>query len=222
MKHLTIFLILISFYSLKAQNGYDIHGNIHGLIDNTKIYLINSGERKIIDSAFVKNEKFILKGRLKDVIHTYLYEGKTNKLADILLDNRKVKVLGETPNFDSVKVTGSDIDQQWKQWFNDDQKIGYLRYRIVEVTESLISQKDTVNSIILRQITDDLLKDRINLLKTYVKKYSNFPSGAVLPTLCTIQEKLTKNDLLEMFNSLSPKMQRTYLGKEVKKLSNEK
>jgi hypothetical protein len=222
MKYLTILLAIFSFNSLKAQSGYEINGNILGLTENAKIYLINAGERKILDSAVVKNEKFILKGRLKDALHTYLYEGKTNKLADILLDNRKIKVFGETPDYDNIKITGSNIDEQWKQWYKDDQKIGYLRYRINEVTESLTTKKDTVNSKTLEEITDELLKDRINLLKSYVKKYGSFPSGAILPTLCTIQEKLTKKDYLEMFNSLSPEMQRTYLGKEVLELSNKK
>jgi hypothetical protein len=93
MRYFIMLLALISFTSLKAQSGYEINGNIRGLTENTRIYLINAGERKIIDSAVVKNEKFILKGRLKDALHTYLFEGKTNKLADILLDNREIKVL---------------------------------------------------------------------------------------------------------------------------------
>jgi hypothetical protein len=222
MKYWAILLITISFNSLKAQSGYEINGNIRGLTENTKIYLIDAGERKVLDSTVVKDEKFILKGKLKDALHTYLYEGKNNKLADILLDNRKIIVFGEIPNYESIKITGSNIDEQWKKWYEEDQKIGYLRYRLSEVIASLTIQKDTANIKTLGEITDELLKDRINLLKSYVKKYGNSPSGAVLPTLCTIQDKLTKSDFLEMFNSLSPEMQKTYLGKEVKKLSKEK
>ena len=222
MKYLIILLALSSFNLLKAQSGYEINGNIRGLTKNAKIYLIDAGERKILDSVIVKNEKFIIKGKLKDATHTYLYEGKTNKLADILLDNRSIKVFGETPNYDNVKITGSKIDEQWKQWFKDDQKIGYLRYRINEVTESLIAQKDILNSKSLGEVAEELLKDRINLLKSYVKKYGSFPSGALLPTLCTIQDKLTKNDFLEMYNSLSPEIQKTHLGREVLELSSKK
>ena len=220
MKSQLILLALLSFSNLKAQSGYEINGNIRGLTESAKIYLIDAGERRILDSAIVKNEKFILKGRLKDAAHTYLYEGKVNKLADILLDNRSIKLFGETPNYDDVKITGSNIDEQWKQWFKDDQKIGYLRYRVNEVTEALISQKDTLNSKTLKEIADELLKDRINLLKSYVRIFSSLPSGALLPTLCTIQDKLTKNDFLEMYNSLSAEIQKTHLGREVLELSN--
>ena len=170
----------------------------------------------------MSNEKFILKGKLKDAIHTYLYEGKANKLADILLDNRKIKVFGEAPNYDNVKIIGSNIDEQWKQWYTDDQKIGYLRYRVNEVKESLIAKKETLNSRTLGEIAEELLKDRINLLKSYVKKYGNSPAGAVLPTLCTIQDKLTRSDFLEMYKSLSTEMQKTHLGSEVLELSNKK
>ncbi|WP_163823260.1 DUF4369 domain-containing protein, partial [Proteus mirabilis] len=85
-----------------AQYSYEIQGHIKGLLDNTKIYLINGGKRKTIDSALVKNERFVLQGRVDDAFHTYLYEGKSNKLADILLDNRKITVLGEKPFYDSI------------------------------------------------------------------------------------------------------------------------
>ena len=44
----------------------------------------------------------------------------------------------------------------------------------------------------------------------------------LLPTLCTIQKQLTKDDFLEMYNSLSTEMKNTYLGNEIKKLLDKK
>ena len=82
---------------LEAQTGYTIKARIDGLPDNSKVYLIDGGRRKTIDSAIVKNEAFVLKGHTAEAAHTYLYQGKANKLADILLDNREILVSGSRP-----------------------------------------------------------------------------------------------------------------------------
>jgi hypothetical protein len=66
------------------------------------------------------------------------------------------------------------------------------------------------------------MNDRILLLKQSVKRNGDSPAGAVLPTLCTIQDQLTKDDVLQMYNSLSAKMKNTYFGNEIKKIASKK
>jgi hypothetical protein len=220
MKNLLFVFALISVFSIKssfAQNSanYRIEGHINGLADNSKIYLINGGQRKTIDSAIVMNEHFLLTGKLSEPIHTYLYYGKATKLADILLDNREIRVNGSKPVYDSVKVSGSNIDEQWKDWYRHDQRLGYQRYRINQVYEALMDKKDTANAVVLKQISSELTDDRKELLKEYVRRYHDSPSGAVLPTFCTLQHQLTQADYLEMYSTLSIPMQNTAFGKEI-------
>ncbi|MBX9780852.1 MAG: DUF4369 domain-containing protein [Chitinophagaceae bacterium] len=222
MKHLRLILVLIAYNPIFAQTGYEINGHIKGLPDHATIYLINGGKRKTIDYALVKNERFILQGRVDDAFHAYLYEGKLNKLADILLDNRKITVSGGKPVFDSITISGSDIDEQWKEWYKEDQQIGYRSYKINQVIASLAKANDAANTAILREIVDDLMKERIKLLKSSVKKYGHTPAGALLPNLCTIQDKCTKTDFWDMYQYLSLEIQKTYLGQEVLKLANKK
>ncbi|MFX8339461.1 hypothetical protein ABTL37_20000, partial [Acinetobacter baumannii] len=66
---------------------------------------------------------------------------------------------------------------------------------------SLNKPSDSASIAILREITEELLKDRINLLKLSVKKYGNSPASAVLPNLCTTQDKRSKVDFFDMYNS---------------------
>jgi hypothetical protein len=64
MKQIIIAFIFLGWSTfLAAQNGYTIKGHVDGLTDNSKIYLIDGGRRKTIDSATVKNETFTLKGQ---------------------------------------------------------------------------------------------------------------------------------------------------------------
>lgn len=222
MQILLAFICLYFSNVLVAQNGYTIKGHIKGLMDNDKVYLIDGGRRKTIDSTTVKNESFAFKGNISEAAHTYLYQGKSNKLADILLDNREIVVSGTQPVYDSIKITGSDIDEQWKEWYKTDQRIGYLRYRLNKIAETLTDKGDTATRSKIKAIAEELMNDRILLLKESVKKNGDSPAGAVLPTLCTIQDQLKKDDVLEMYNSLSAKMKNTYFGNEIKKIASKK
>ena len=223
MSKLLVIFILTSIdiicYSQDSTFGYRIEGLIYGLEEESKIYLIHGGQRKRIDSAIVKSSHFTMTGKLDEPAHTYLYLGQSNKLADILLDNRVIGIRGSKPTYDSIKVRGSDIDMQWKEWYHDDQRIGYQKYRLDKVYKSLTDKKDLENAITVKSLSEELMIDRINLLKDYVRRYNDSASGAVLPTLCTIQSGLTKSDYLEMYNSLTPRMRSTTFGKEILELA---
>ncbi|MFD2573063.1 DUF4369 domain-containing protein [Spirosoma soli] len=204
--------------STNGASMYKVIGNINGLSEGTKMYLIDGSKRKVIDSAMVKNGQFIIDGHLSEPAHIYLHAGKgqaSKKLADILLDNRTVYVKGTKAEYDSVAVSGSDIDQQWKDWLKDDQRIGYQRYQVRKVYETLMSKSDTVNAHALKKVMDEMQSYRVDLLKTYVKRYHDTGAGAALPNLCTLGEYLTKADYSEMYRTLSPAWQQSHFGREI-------
>ena len=60
-----------------------------------------------------------------------------------------------------------------------------------------------------------LYNDRLALLKEYVAKYRDSPSGALLPNFCLLKDRLTKEDLLSMYNILSERMRKTELGQKI-------
>ncbi|GAB3919192.1 DUF4369 domain-containing protein [Larkinella terrae] len=217
---LPIFFLLFFPAICFAQQpgGYRVMGHIQGLPDQTKLYLIDGGKRKIIDSAVVRQERFVMNGHMAETAHTYLYAGKGSlsmKLADILLDNRSVKVEGTRPVYDSVTIHGSDIDRIWKEWWKEDQQIGYQRFRIKQVFEALTTKNDTANANPLKKIMDEMTAERIDLLKSYVQQNRTTAVGAALPTLCTLGNYLTKADYLEMYQTLAPAWQNSGFGREI-------
>ena len=221
----SVAMVLISIgVFTKNTNGqhlnYIIEGHILGLDQNSKVYLINASERKRIDSSVVRNNRFVLKGKVAEPLFTYLYSGKTHKMADILLDNRDIEVKGNQPIYDSVKITGSEIDAQWREWSDHDQKIGYQIFRLNKLSQSLLEKQDAEALQIVKELSEELVADRIALLKYYVRKYHHSASGALLPTLCTIQDKLKTADYLEMYHALTPPMRASQLGKEILTLAN--
>jgi hypothetical protein len=213
-------LLFLFAGNCRAQgNGeYKVIGEVKGLPEEAKVYLINGSQRKIIDSATVKNGQFMLRGHLVEPAHMYLHVGRgkvSKKLTDILLDNRTLYVKGTAPVYDSVRVSGSVIDQQWKAWMKDDEQLGRQRYQLKQVAQSLLVEKDSANANALTRLVGELQAVRVSLLKAYVKRNHDTAVGAALPTLCTLGPSLTGNDYLEMYHTLTPMWQKSSFGKEI-------
>ena len=202
----------------QAPTGYRVLGDVRGLAEGSKVYLINGGELRTIDSAAVRQGHFVLAGHLAEPAHTYLHAGKGRaavKLADILLDNRTVHVQGDQPAYDRIGVTGSDIDQQWKDWYRADAALGTQRAAVRQVAERLAQRQDTANAAALRRVLAGLQQARVRLLKDYVARYHDTATGAMLPTLCTLGPALTAADYQQMYQQLTPPWQQSSFGREL-------
>lgn len=218
-------LLLLGAGVLLAGHGraqgtgeYRIAGDVHGLPNGANVYLIHGGQRKTIDSATVNNRRFVLRGHLAEPAHVYLHAGRgknATKLADILLDNRALSVTGGAPDYDSVRVSGSAIDRQWKDWLKEDEHIGQQRRQLKQVAQALLAKKDTANAGALNKVIGELQAARVRLLKAYVQRYRATAAGAALPTLCTLGPSLTGGDYLEMYRTLTPTWQQSSFGKEI-------
>lgn len=217
-------LPLLSFALLplasRAQPGagYEVTGQITGLADGTRLYLIDGGRRQRIDSATVQQGHFALRGKVAEPVHTYLYAGRgrtSTKLADILLDNQRVQVNGSQPVYDNVVVSGSDIDRQWKEWFREDARLAQRRADLGQRAQAQLAQPDTAGAGTLRHERAQVQHARIVLLKAYVRRYHDTAVGAALPTMCTLGASLSGADYQEMYQSLTPRWQQSTMGREV-------
>ena len=198
--------------------GYEISGQIKGLAEGTRLYLIDGGRRVRIDSGTVQQGQFALRGRVAEPVHTYLYAGRgpaSVKLADILLDNQRVQVSGSQPAYDNVTVSGSDIDRQWKEWFRDDARLAQRRADLGQRAAARLAQPDTAGAGALRHERAQVQHERIKLLKAYVRRYHDTAVGAALPTMCTLGTSLSGADYQEMYQSLTPRWQQSTMGREV-------
>lgn len=220
-------LLILPFLSLavlplashaQSAAGYEVTGHITGLADGTRLYLIDGGRRVRIDSATVQQGQFALRGKVAEPVHTYLYAGRgraSTKLADILLDNQRVQVRGSQPAYDDVVVSGSDIDRQCKEWIREDARLAQRRTDLGQRAQARLAQPDTAGAGKLRHERAQVQRERITLLKAYVRRYHDTAVGAALPTLCTLSASLTGADYQEMYQSLTPRWQQSTMGREV-------
>ncbi|TGE14455.1 DUF4369 domain-containing protein [Hymenobacter elongatus] len=210
----------------RAQNSaYRIVGRINGLADGTRMYLIDGSRRKFIDSATVRAGQFTLTGQLPEPVFVYLHAGRgqaSRKMTDILLDNQHLTVEGSQPEYDSVRVRGSLIDQQWKAWLQEDRQLGHRCHQIDRLRQALLAKNDRAAADAQTAALRAQQQQRVRLLKAYVSRYHDSATGAALPTFCTLSDYLTRRDYLEMYALLTPVWQQSTLGQEILRQATQK
>ena len=64
-------------------------------------------------------------------------------------------------------------------------------------------------------------EERVGLLREYVLNNSDSTVGALLPSFCTIESALTKEDYAEFYDSLSEEVKESGYGQELLERSKE-
>lgn len=107
----TFFLFcLLSFQQLQA---YHIIGEISSLTTK-KIYLHDSFDNRVLDSAIVEKGKFECRGKVKYPIYVNLVSGQP--LVFFFLENSEITITGNTKDSHSFQVNGSKSQQEWEKY----------------------------------------------------------------------------------------------------------
>jgi hypothetical protein len=211
----------------KKLEGFKIKGNINGLNNSQLVVLKFVNESVEFDSINVVNNKFEYEGKVLEpyFIQFMIKEGKTakGKLTEFMIENSEITIEGNSIEYDSVKVSGSNSDKILKKYLKEDNllnekwdnlKLEYDQY--VELNDSINKRKTAEKLNTILQV------DRVNLLKRYVKENSNTTVGALLPSFCTIENALTEKDYEEFYNILSEEIKQTQYAKNLFNKFNEK
>jgi len=194
-----------------GQN-YELKGNVVGLKSDSLLILKIKGT--VFEGAKVKvvNGIFNYKDKIGEPYFIQLFKlkhtGETDgKLAEFMVESGVITIEGKSESFENINIKGSKSDLVLKSYLKDDQiivdkweklKVDYDRYS---------SQNDTLNrkKVGLR-LNEILFKERIPLLKKYVKANHNNLVGALLPNFCTLKSLLKPEDYLELYNMLTSEM----------------
>jgi len=217
-------LILCNLTIAQKKEAFTIRGDIKGLENNAIVYLfITGGEKLVKDSARVIKNRFLFRGYVADPCFSFIMNGNTNKLADVLLDNRTIYLRGNAPDYDSVHVSGSVIDAQWKEYYEKDIRLSGLQHHLQYLQDSLLLHCDsTMANLLKNDISKIVYELRIPLLREYVNRYKNSPVGAVLVTFCLLEKNLTKMDYYKLYNQLTLPIRNSLLGQRILKIASEK
>lgn len=212
MKNIFIIAYCLLITSMCFGQNYELKGNVVGLKSDSLLILKIKGT--VFEGAKVKvvNGIFNYKDKIGEPYFIQLFKlkhtGETDgKLAEFMVESGVITIEGKSESFENINIKGSKSDLVLKSYLKDDQiivdkweklKVDYDRYS---------SQNDTLNrkKVGLR-LNEILFKERIPLLKKYVKANHNNLVGALLPNFCTLKSLLKPEDYLELYNMLTSEM----------------
>ncbi len=210
----------------KNSDGFIIKGNVKNL-NNAKLLVlkfVNGGIEG--DSISVKNDKFEYLGKVKEpyFIQILIKDGKSTKgkLTEFMVENSEITIIGNSVEYDSVKVLGSKSDKILKEYLKKDDILSSKWNKLKLEYDKYVEQEDTINQKKLaKKLNYILQEERVGLLKKYVSENSNSTVGALLPNFCTIQNVLTKKHYKELYDSLSEEVKKSDYGKGLLEKSKE-
>jgi len=209
MKNILIIVCCLLITGMCFGQNYELKGNVIGLKSDSLLILKVKGS--VFEGAKVKVVKgvFNYKDKVGEPYFIQLFKlkktGETDgKLAEFMVERGVIKIEGKSDAFESVSVSGSKSDLILKRYLKEDQKIVDKWEQLKVDYDKYTSQKDTLNKKkIGLQLNEILFKERIPLLKRYVKANYNNMVGALLPNFCTLKALLKSEDYLEMYNMLT-------------------
>lgn len=224
-KTLLLLFILVSISCKEKQNGFEISAKIDGLSENAKVILSESISQKILDSAFVKNNKFSFKGNLEKspielsiVILPTEINGQV-KSTSIFMGNENVEITAMAKDFSStINIKGSEFNK-----LKDDlaQKSKVANDEYDRNFEKMISIRQNGNWNDSLQnaywgkdgIFDRIDKQLLQIRKGFVEANLNTHFG--VRQLYRMREDLNKEYLTNQFNKVSPELKETEYAKSL-------
>ena len=180
--------------------GFTINVNVTGIKDGTLFYLKNWRDNTIIDSGYVRNGTFSLKGSLSHpenlLLHATDTVSKEFIYTNLLIGNENVTINARRADFPwNIDAVGSE-SQDMAEIFN---RVEYQRQELIKLPGSNVSR-----------ISDSLHQVKVALIK------ENFNSYAALTNFKYYKLNFPTAELAGLYKSLSPELKQSIDGKAIK------
>jgi hypothetical protein len=227
MKRIILFVFVVVLHQVALAQTFELNGKITGLTSDSLLLLKAKG--KVFEAAKikVKNGSFNYTEPIAEPYFVQLFKLKkgTNdtdgKLTEFMVAPGKISITGHADLFNAIKIEGSEPDKILKTYLKEDELLAKKWEKWKEEYDTYVASGDTVGrKKVGLALNNILLKERVPLLKKYVRANSNTIVGALLPNFCTLKDVLKKEDYLEMYTALTPSMRQSDYGKDLFKKTN--
>lgn len=242
MKRIIPFLINIAFFTLtvnaRGNNGFTITANIQGNVEGKKVYLFFNAEKlNPLDSAFIKNGTFVLKGHIiaPHLCNILIIENgerwAIHPAISLFVENSNIKISTDIDSipksdllyerrypYNKLKISGSKSHDLFLEYFNEND---LLKKKYIEANHAysnyLRTKTDNQPGTIHKGISavnaiDEARNTRLQFVRQFIK---NHPSDAVSLTVAQIDlDNFSSTGIDALSDELSPEIKKTEYGKE--------
>ncbi|TCC98459.1 TlpA disulfide reductase family protein [Pedobacter hiemivivus] len=233
MKSISIIIALIFPFLGVAQTNnpnvmeaseFEIRGVVKSLKDNTKLFIVyNSNKTEKVDSVYVKNGLFSIKGRVDKPSLAYIfngfYPGSTHKPTS---DYKRIYLGSGVINLSSLSglkysvINGTKANRDIQLY--DDMMLSLVKKREAlqyqfykDIDGKSKSEKEQITEA-YNNNTDKIRTKELSIKYDYIKKVPNSVlSQAMIPEMLMRSENLVLFDSL--YNAMSPSVQKSEMGR---------
>ncbi|NJB70027.1 peroxiredoxin [Saonia flava] len=222
MKKLVFFLSILSFFMActGTPEGFTLEGTLTGeLEEGTLVYLKKAEEGKPpadIDTATIENGKFLFTGGIQESpeVH-YVAIDKVRGFIPIILENGEIVLEAQKDSIAFAKIKGTVQNDIFADYL---EKSRAMSGRVVSMQNDMRSAqaaKDTATMNSLRDEYFELQEEAKNFEMDFIKNNPNALITALLIDKALGSKALSEEELKEMFESLTPEIKATSVGKSL-------
>lgn len=216
-------LLLIGCISDKKTDinevpGYRIEGNVSNFTEGTKFYLHNLATNANVDSATIKDNKFLMEGNISDPPSLFWLratDGEDYVYTPLFIGNDNLTIIADKKDFAwNVKTSGSTIDANYRKAMDVTKELDIKRDSLIfgyhalsegEKEEAREEFMETVGKI------DSIIKVRTI---EYIKKTSDTYAGML--QLGFHKDDIPKDSVKIIFDRYSKEIKQSKFGRVVK------
>ncbi|WP_417352798.1 thioredoxin-like domain-containing protein [Flavobacterium alkalisoli] len=220
-----LFLSFIAFSSFTIlKDNFAIEADITGLSDGSKVILYETDTQKLVDSATVKNNKFVLNGFSNSEPKSYVLQvmnDKINQFTFLYFSNEEIKISGDVSDLpNNLTIEGSEHNSVKSKLDKLTQPYKTQKFDAEQEMRKIYEEgkwNDSIKNIYLGPdgILEQITKEERAVEKEFIKENSNTYYALYLLYLYKAHS-YTDFELKEVYNSLSLKMKKNKYAKAIK------
>lgn len=208
----TIALLSIGWKQLYQADEFTVTGHVQGFTDEVVFLTHGTFNNTKIDSAVVKDGRFVFKGTVGEPLLGMLFSRNYRLRLDLFIDKGTITITGNMDQPESIKVTGSPVVNEYEA-FN--KQIMANRKRVNDLFQKAYTAKqagDTLTAQKLEAEGNKWYMYEFEMRKNYIVEHPASPVS--VRELLMYTNNKTLAECTRMYEALDPKIKASEQGKE--------
>lgn len=217
MKKLNWLIALVLLFSACAKNDkVTVTGTVKNL-GNGEIFLIKSGDDKMIDTVKVTNDKFNYELKVTEPTVYMINFGPKQQPAFVILENGITTIDYEMNVLNSLNIKGGKEQEVYNKFINECRQLFNSMDSLGKIAESNMENQEMI-TVLQREFyrIDSVVKVK---QKAFVLQNPKSIASAFLAVNYLSQNtEKTYEEVNEIYNALDKSIQQTYYGKKISEM----
>ena len=222
MRKLLAALVVVTIFMScsQEQKGYEIQGTLNGDLEaGVQAFLRKRNEegRFInLDTTILVDGKYSFTGQQEEPEIFYIFFDVTRGNIPVIAENGIIEVTAQRDSLQFFKIGGTLQNELFQNFLEGSRVMSYRARAMTTDMRKAAAEMDTVQMNSLRQEYTELQDEAKDYELTFVRENPNAYISALIVEKAQQQKLLPENELKELFESLTPEMQNSDIGKRVK------